>query len=318
MKILVTGANGFVGRTVCEQLLSEGHEVRAAVRAPGSGPRGTHEYIVGNLGEDMYRWTNALSHVDAVIHLAARVHVVKERAHDSLAEFRRANVDGTVELADRAQKSGVERFVFMSSIAVNGRPTSADPIDVASKISPSGPYGQSKWEAEEALAQLSTGGGMNVISVRAPMVYGPKAPGNTQRLIRLARTGIPFPLGNVVNRRTLISVRNLADLLVHCATCPPLGSGLVVAADADSPSTVELFREISLSVGREPKVWPVPMAFLSALANVFGRQADLSRLTDSLEVKNSSTVAGLDWQPKFTFHDAIREVGLDSKKGYEQ
>ena len=308
MKILVTGANGFVGKQVCELLIADQHEVRAAVRRPGTNPAGTHEYLLGDLG-DVNDWSNALADVDAVIHLAARVHVMDEGASDPLAEFRRINVDATVRLAKRSQELGVKRFVFMSSIAVNGARTESAPFDVFSAVDPSGPYGQSKWEAEKALLELTTGGDMNVISVRAPMVYGPDAPGNTRRLIGLARTGLPVPFGGVVNKRTLISVLNLAGLLMECVLQPNLEAGLVVAGDDYSPSTAELFREVSLALGLKPRIWKLPVPILSALANAAGRTADLSRLTDSLEVRNTTTVAGLVWKPSLTFHEAIRDLG---------
>lgn len=314
MKILVTGANGFVGKHVCELLLAQQHEVRAAVRLHGSSPSGTREYVVGDLG-DVIEWSDALADIDAVIHLAARVHIMDEGASDPLAEFRRINVDATIRLAKRSQELGVKRFVFMSSIAVNGNRTHSVPFDVFSEADPSGPYGQSKWEAEKALTELSTDGNMSVISVRTPMVYGPDAPGNTRRLIRLATTGLPVPLGNAVNKRTLISVLNLSGLLVECASQPGLGAGLVMAGDDYSPSTAELFREVSRSIGRKPRIWALPVPVLSALAKAAGKSADLSRLTDSLEVRNSTTVTGLVWQPKVLFQDAIRELGKSVKKG---
>ncbi|WP_164205444.1 NAD-dependent epimerase/dehydratase family protein [[Micrococcus luteus] ATCC 49442] len=309
MRILVTGANGFLGQHVCERLLKDQHNVGASVRRQGTAPVGTLEFVVGDLGKDV-NWDDSLQNVDAVIHLAARVHVMDDQTSDPAAEYQRVNVDATHKLALRARELGVKRFVFMSTIAVNGSRTGANPFDVHSEPQPSGYYGTSKWEAEQSLATLSAEGPMSVISVRAPMVYGPDAPGNTRRLVQLAKTGLPVPLASVNNKRTLISVRNLADLLATCATEAGLGSGLVVAADDYSPSTAELFREISVSLGRRPRIWRLPVSILSALGSAVGRGRDVSRLVDSLEVKNSTTVSGLAWTPIVPFQEAVHELGM--------
>lgn len=315
MRVLVTGASGFVGGHLCQQLIADGHEVRAAVRFSGSSPVGTEELVVGDLGANI-DWGDALKEVDAIVHLAARVHLLGPQGPDALSEFRRINVNATVALAEHALRSGVERFVFMSSIAVNGS-RSADPLDILSKPAPTGAYGQSKWEAEQALEQISDRGSMSLISVRVPMVYGPHAPGNVSRLVRMATSGLPIPLGKVDNRRTLIGIQNLSELLVECATRPALGSGLVVAGDEYSPSTAELFKEVALAHDRKPNVWPLPVPLLSILATLTGRRDDFYRLTDSLEVKNSSTVPGFSWQPAVSFHRAIRGLGLKSGKGLQ-
>lgn len=309
MRILVTGASGFVGKYLCDRLRENQHEVWAAVRQPGSAPEGTREFVVGDLSDEI-DWSDSLDGVDSVVHLAARVHIMDDGARDPSSEFTKINVDATLRLAEAAQRRGVKRFVFMSSIAVNGKRSESAPFDVDSAIDPSGPYGRSKWAAEKSLAALAGKRDMKVISVRAPMVYGPNAPGNTRRLIRLVLTGIPVPLGRVQNKRTLISVWNLADLLAHCACETELGSGLVVAGDSYSPSTAELFSELAYSLGRTPRIWPVPIPMLSAISRVARRSDDLSRLIDSLEVRNSATVSGLEWKPNLSFQEAIRRVGM--------
>lgn len=317
MRILVTGASGFVGKYVCDRLREDQHEVWAAVRQLGSAPKGTREFVVGDLSDEV-DWKDSLDGVDSVIHLAARVHAMDDEAGDPSLEYRRINVSATLRLAECAHKLGVKRFVFMSSIAVNGKRSESAPFDVDSGIAPAGPYGRSKWEAEKALTALAREREMTVISVRAPMVYGPDAPGNIRRLIRLALTGIPVPLGRVQNKRTLISVRNLADLLAHCATQGGLGSGLVVAGDSYSPSTAELFSELARSLGRRPRIWPLPIPILSVISRVAGRSDDLSRLIDSLEVRNSATVRGLSWKPNVSFQEAIRELGMSVNRGSKQ
>ena len=314
MRVLVTGAGGFVGNYVCRRLRQDQHEVWAAVRRAGSAPVETREFVVGDLGDDV-NWSAALDGVEAVIHLAARVHVMKEVSGDPLTEFRRINVAGSLNLAKSAQRHGVGRFVYMSSIKVNGERTASEPFDASSMPAPSGPYGLSKWEAEEGLAELSSEGEMKVISVRCPMVYGPGVGGNMARLMRWAGKGYPVPLGAVHNKRTLISVHNLADVLAACACEEGLTSGLVLAGDEHSPSTSELFRQLASAMGRPAHLLSVPASWISAVGKLAGRRDEVARLMESLEVRTSTTVEGFSWSPVTSFQDAIRELGDSTKAG---
>lgn len=315
MKILVTGANGFVGAHLCEQLLGEGHDVIAAVRTPATAPHGTTEFVTGDLSGPI-DWSPALHDVQAVVHLAARVHVMDDTAADPAAEFRRTNVDGTARLAEAAAAAGVGRFVFMSSIKVNGERTTDKPFHAYSTADPSDPYGASKWEAEVALAKLADRSGMAAISVRTPLVYGPGVRGNMARLVRMASIGFPVPLGGIRNKRTMISVWNLADLLASCATSQGLGSGLVLAGDGYSPSTPELYRTLAEAVGVVPRVFSVPVALLSSVGRVAGKGKELTRLCESLEVTTSSTIREFHWTAPTSFENGVRRFGSEwSKKG---
>jgi nucleoside-diphosphate-sugar epimerase len=313
MKVLVTGANGFVGTHLCRHLRRDGHDVVAAVRGPQSAPDQTQEFAFGDLLGPV-DWKSALEGVDAVVHLAARVHVMKDTSSDPDAEFRKINVDGTMRLAKAAAAAGVQRFVYMSSIKVNGERTLATPFRASSASNPSDPYGVSKWEAELALAELAASSGMAVVSVRTPLVYGPGVRGNMARLIRMASAGYPVPLGSIRNKRTMISVWNLADLLASCSTKDELGSGLVLAGDSHSPSTPELYRELAAAVGTRPRILNIPVWLMSALGRLTGKSDEVSRLCDSLEVSTSSNIAGFDWEAPLSFEDGVRRFGSQWSK----
>ena len=313
MKVLVTGANGFVGTHLCQHLLKRGHDVVAAVRFARTAPDETREFAYGGL-LDPVDWASALDGVDSVVHLAARVHVMNDTSSNPLDEFRKTNVDGAVKLANAALSAGVRRFVYMSSIKVNGERTVESPFHALGAANPSDPYAVSKWEAELALADLVASNAASVISVRTPLVYGPGVRGNMARLMRMACAGYPLPLGSVRNKRTMISVWNLADLLASCATREGYTSGLVLAGDVHSPSTPELYRELAAAVGTRPRMINVPVELLRALGGMTGRSREISRLCDSLEVANSSTIEGFQWMPPLSFQDGVLKFGTHWSK----
>ncbi len=243
---------------------------------------------------------------------------MRETVSDPEAAFLRTNVEGTMNLANAAAAAGVRRFVFMSSIKVNGEQTLDFPFDASAIANPLDPYGVSKWKAELALSELAASSEMVVISIRTPLVYGPGVGGNMARLIRLASDGIPLPIGRIRNKRTMISVWNLVDLLVTCATQSGLTSGLVVAGDVYSPSTPELYRELVAAIGAQPRILSSPVVLLSALGKLTGKSREVSRLCDSLEVRTSSTIEGFDWEAPLTFQEGIRRFGSRwSREGAE-
>lgn len=309
MKVLLTGATGFVGREVVSTLLARGHQTVAAVRSAAELPAAVEQRVVGDITEPV-AWAEALDGIDTVLHLAARVHQMTDSAADPLERFRAANTLPTARLAEAAQASGVKRFIFLSSIKVNGESTPQHPaqsFSVDSVPAPQDPYGISKFEAEQALARISALGGMKIVSVRSPMVYGPGGKGNVQRLTGLVRKGLPVPLGSIQNRRTMISVRNLADLLCTLsparADTPPYS--LVLAGDAQSPSTAELYRELARALGVPARLLPFPAAWLVALGRITRRSAEIARLTESLEIQIGSTDPGFTWQPPLSFREGI-------------
>lgn len=317
MKVLLTGATGFVGSALLPVLLSKGHTVTAAVRAAADLPdgveQGVEQRVVGDLAE-FSAWSTLVADVDAVIHLAARVHQMNDDAADPLESFREANTVPAQRLAEAAQAAGVGRFIFLSSIKVNGESTPSQPsapFSVESSPHPVDPYGWSKLEAEQALQRLSGTGPMKTVSVRSPMVYGPAGKGNVQRLAALARRGFPMPFGSIRNHRTMISVHNLTDLLAYLckldASTPDYS--VVLAGDAESPSTGELYRELAGALGAPARLMPFPVGLLKFAGRLTGRSAEINRLTESLEVRIGSTDSGFDWVPPLSFGDGIAQMG---------
>lgn len=312
-RLLVTGANGFVGRAVLARAARDGAwRVRAVVRDATRASEATagdlaHEVSVVQDGlSPTARWDEALHDVDAVIHLAARVHVMQDASADPLAEFRRVNVAGMERLALAAVEAGVRRFVYVSSIKVNGertepgRPFRADDVP-----RPGDPYGVSKAEAEAKLREIAARTGLEVVVVRPPLVYGPGVRANFRALLQLVARGLPLPLGAVRNRRSLVAVENLADLLLTCVTHPRAPGQTFLASDDDDLSTPELVRRIARAVGRTPRLVAVPPVVLRATAAALGRGEQVRRLCDSLEVDVAPTRRTLDWSPPLEVDRAI-------------
>ncbi|TFD29197.1 NAD-dependent epimerase/dehydratase family protein [Cryobacterium lyxosi] len=307
MKIFVTGANGFVGRHTCTHLLDRGHDVTAGVRTAGSAPLGTEECLVGDLGPAS-DWNKDLSGHDAIVHLAARVHVMNDTAKDPLAEFRRVNTFGTVALAQAASSQGVPRFVFLSSIKVNGEKTDGRPFTAKDSPDPQDSYGVSKHEAEVALRSVERETDLQVVVVRTPLVYGPGVGGNFVKTLSLARSGIPLPLRSLRNSRTLCSVWNLVELLEKCASDEAAAGALVLAGDLTSPSTGGLVREISRAMGKRSRNFSFPPALLGLAGRATGKSAIIRRLTQSLEVTAGSSSTAFTWHPSERFEDSIKRT----------
>ena len=304
MKILVTGANGFVGAHLCELLLERGHEVVAAVRSSGSAPVGSREVQISDIAS-FTDWTGALGGVDGVVHLAARVHVMNDRAKNPLAEFRRVNVDGSTALARAAALAGVRRFVFLSSIKVNGERTQGVPFTAHDAAAPLDPYGVSKYEAEVVLAEMARDSGLELVIVRTPLVYGPNVRGNFIKMLDLTRSGLPLPLGSVRNRRTMASIWNLVDLLEKAVVETGPAGALILAGDTFSPSTAELLREIAKLMNRPSRLFALPVNLLHFAGRVTGRAGLIKRLAGSLEVEAGSSSNNWKWSPPTTFASSI-------------
>lgn len=307
MKVLVTGANGFVGSTLCAELLSRGHDVSAAVRKAGSAPVGTREILVGDV-EESTEWSHALAGQQAVVHLAARVHVLDETAADPLTEFRRVNTAGALTLAAAAQVSGVERFVFLSSIKANGEATTTAPFTVRDKPDPQDPYGLSKLEAERGIEHLSERGSTAFAAVRTPLVYGPGVGGNFRRLLHIVDKRLPIPLAAVKNRRTMVSIWNLVDLIDYLLTSDAPRHQLVLVADSEGLSTASLIRAIGSGIGRPARLVWLPVALLKLAGRLARKQADVERLIGSLEVETGSTSAAFDWTPPLSVLEGVQRT----------
>jgi nucleoside-diphosphate-sugar epimerase len=293
-RVLVTGANGFVGHAVVARLRSIGRPVRLAVRVPNGRSDAVR---VPDVGPDA-RWEEALDGVEVVIHLAARVHVMREGASDPLAEFMRTNVAGTDRLAREAARAGVRRFVFASSIKVLGEEAPIDaPFDDASPPRPLEPYGVSKLEAERALLAVAASTRLEVAILRPPLMHGPGVGGNLALLLAWIGSGWPLPFGAIDNRRSLLAVDNFADALIRAGDHPAAAGHAFVVSDSPPLSTPELVRRLARGMGRPVRLLPVPPSWLRAAGRATGRGAALERLTGSLCVDGSGFERALGWTP---------------------
>ncbi len=301
MKILVTGASGFIGSALCAQLSAEGHAVRAAVRSRDRAPAGAEVRVTGEI-DGSTDWGDALQGVAAVVHLAARAHVLRESAADPLAEFRRVNTGGTLNLARQAAGRGVRRFVYASSVGVNGERTTTKPFDEADAPRPAEPYAVSKWEAEQGLEAVA---GLERVVVRPPLVYGPGCRGNFLRLLQLARSGVPLPLASVRNRRSLVFLGNLLDALSACVTHPAAAGQTFLVCDDKAASTPELLHLIARAMDRPVHLFPAPHALLRLGAGLAGRRSEMDKLTASLVVDASKIRERLGWRPRFTLEQGL-------------
>lgn len=309
MRVLVTGATGFVGRSVCRALVAAGHTVRAAVRGDPNPPLPDCETaIVGDI-DGTTVWTSALDDVQAVVHLAARTHT--RDPVDALAHYRRINVDGTRGLAAAARACGVGTLVFMSSIKVNGEisPLAGDgtPLRFSGDDPPrpSTDYGQSKLEAERVLSADAGNTPMRIVILRPPLVYGPGQKGNLARLARAIERGWPLPLGAMTARRSLIGVANLADAVVVAIRPGAAVSGTYTLADVDV-SSAELARELGALVGRRARLLAVPVVGLGKLAALFGRGDNVMKLSQPLLVDSARFIAASAWTPRRSLRDGLR------------
>lgn len=308
-RLLITGATGFVGKAVCEQAMQHGLSVKGALRIHGGVPSCIEQFVVGeiNVATD---WGNVLRDVNVIVHLAARVHVMHDTATDPLTAFRTVNVDGTLNLARQAAIAGVKRFVFISSIKVNGESTPPGrAFTEADAPNPQDAYGQSKHEAEQGLRQVSTDTGMEVVIIRPPLVYGPGAKGNFSSLLRWVARGLPLPLGSATaNRRSLVGLDNLVDLILTCLQHPKAANQTFLVSDGEDLSTTELLQRMGKAMNRPARLLPVPVSLLAFVARLLGKSAVAQRLLGSLQVDISKTYELLDWKPPVSVDEGLRRA----------
>jgi nucleoside-diphosphate-sugar epimerase len=303
-RVLVTGATGFVGRILCEKLSQGGYNVRAALRADRSMPSWVADkVVVGDIDEDT-DWGEALTGVNIVVHLAARAHVIHDRAANSELYFA-TNAGGTRRLAEACAAAGVHRFVYLSSVKVNGEATVDRPYAASDEPRPEDDYGKSKWLAEEHLTQIVACTSMSAVIVRSPLVYGPRVRANFLRLLQIVNKGWPLPLGAIHNRRSLVSIWNLCDFLIHVLQNPVASNRTWMVSDGEDLSTPELAQRIGRAMNRPVRLLPIPAYLLSLIGRLAGKKAEMARLCGSLAVDITPTCRALGWSPPITVDESI-------------
>lgn len=309
--ILVTGPDGFIGTRVCRELVARGKKVVGAQWREEPLPEGCRSVIVGKVGHET-DWSGALRGVHTVLHLAARVHVMKETTCCPETEFQETNVDGTRQLADSAARSGVKRFVFMSSVKVNGEVTNSiqGPFKESDPSVPEDLYAFSKWKAEEVLREIRHRFDMEVVIVRSPLVYGPGVKANFFNLLRLVDLGVPLPFGSLRNRRSFISLTNLVDVLCSSLHHPAAAGETFLVSDGDDVSTPELVRRIAHSLNKPARLVPVPEWMMKLGGKMVGKTEQIKRLCGSLQVDSSKIRTVLDWSPRCTMVEELAEIAV--------
>ncbi len=302
-RILVTGATGFVGTTLCELLSQSGYRVRAALRSNRVTAPGIEAHVVGEI-DSSTEWAAALEGVEYVIHAAARVHALND-VPSNADLYVETNTHGTRRLAAAAAGSGVRRFVFLSTIKVNGEERAGGGYGPADAPDPQDAYGRSKWQGEQAIREVAAGSQMEFAIVRPPLVYGPGVRANFLRLMRWIAQKRPLPFGAVRNRRSLVSVANLCDLVLRVIAHPAAANRVWMVSDGEDLSTPELIRRIARAMDCEPRLLSVPPSLLMALATLAGKRAEVGRLCGSLVVDIAGTRQKLAWEPRVSLDDAI-------------
>ncbi|MCG8995474.1 SDR family oxidoreductase [Laribacter hongkongensis] len=309
MTTLVTGANGFVGSALCARLRRDGVPVRAAVRTFSSQPYGDEAFAVGCLSSGTV-WTEVLSKVEQVVHLAARVHVINDKSSDQLVDFRRVNVEGTCALARQAAAAGVKRFVFLSSIKVNGEFTvPGQPFTTDDVPAPGDLYAISKHHAEQLLHQIAAETGMEVVIIRPPLVYGPGVKANFESMMRWLACGVPLPLAAVTqNRRSLVALDNLVDLIVTCLSHPAAANQTFLVSDGEDLSTAELLKRMGAAMGHPARLFYLSPELLKLGASVLNKPGIYQRLCSSLQLDISKTRLLFGWIPPVSVDEGLRRA----------
>ena len=315
MNVLITGASGFIGKALCKKMLRNGWQVRGAIRFENlmcNLPDGVQPVFIGSIGPNT-EWRKATSNIDVVVHLAAQVHKTRNVPKDPLSEYRRVNVYGTKVLARAAADNGIKRFVYLSTVKVNGegRTTSYTEKD---KPEPIDPYAVSKWESENVLHVISCETDLEVVIIRSPLVYGPYVKANFLRLLKMIDYGIPLPLASVQNRRSLIYLENLLDAIITCIKHPRVTGQTYFVSDGKDVSTPELIRLISKYMGKNSRLFPFSPSMLKTIGKIAGRSAEINRLIGSLCVECSKIRRMLGWNAPYTPEEGIRKTVLWYKK----
>ncbi len=318
LRILLSGATGFVGRSLLPVLVNKGFDVTVAVRnlskwnsSAGAGGHGSLRALeIGDI-DGAVNWYPALQDVDVVIHLANRAHIMKDDSRDPVSEYFRINYEGTKALAEQSESCGVKRFVFLSTIKVNGEMTAAgEAFDEKDIVVPADPYSQSKYKAEQVLRAIAKTGQMDVVIIRPPLVYGPGVKANFQVMMKWLSAGIPLPFGSINNARSLISVDNLVDFIVTCIDHQSAGNETFVVSDDEDLSTTELLRRMGEALSRPARLFAVPDKLLKIMFHIVGRSGLYCRLCQSLQLDSAKAKSLLGWMPPVSVDDALRRTAV--------
>jgi len=311
-RVLVSGANGFVGRALCAAVPDHGMAVRSMTRSSLGSTSGLENFVVGDM-DGHTDWREKLADCELVTHLAARVHVMHDASADPLAQFRLVNVEVTLNLARQAAAAGVRRFVFVSSVKVNGEATQPGaPFTADDAPAPLDAYGVSKMEAEQGLREIARQTGMEVVIIRPPLVYGPGVKANFATMMRWLKRGVPLPLGAIHNQRSLVALDNLVDLIVTCLTHPAAANQTFLVSDGEDVSTTELLRRMGLALGRPAHLIPVPASWLKLAAALLGKPDVAQRLCGSLQVDIEKTRRLLGWAPPLSLDEGLKRAADDA------
>lgn len=306
-KVLVTGAAGFVGKATCQKLSTTGHFVRKVIRGNCLNEGKDNDAVSLSINAST-NWANSLKDIDTVIHLAARVHVMNDAEDDPLKTFRDINTTGTIQLAKAAATAGVQRFIFLSSIKVNGDFTVDKPFNEVMLPDPQGPYAISKHEAELGLLKIAMESPMEIVIIRPPLVYGPGVKANFLRLLRMVVRGVPLPFGAISNKRSMIALDNLVDVLITCIDHPAAANEIFLVSDGSDLSTAELTQCIARQTKYAARLFFIPLSFIKCCAIVFGKEDIANRLTQSLQIDSSKVKELLEWQPPVTVEQGVAKT----------
>ena len=314
MTVLVTGGSGFVGGALCASLSESGHFVRLAQRSANTKSGTLEQVIVGQI-DAATNWSAALKDVEVLIHLAARVHVMDEQSADPLSEFRRVNVQGSLNLARQAASIGVKRLIYLSTVKVNGELTMPGQSFIESDVAnPQDAYGLSKFEAEQGLLLIAQETGMEVVIIRAPLVYGPGVKANFASMIRAVKRGLPLPLGAIRNSRSFVFVGNLVSLITICMHHPAAVNQVFLVSDGCDLSTTQLLQECATALGVKSRLWHVPQRLIEGLAALVGERDVAQRLCGNLQVDISKAHKLLEWAPPISVADGLKATALAFKR----
>lgn len=307
-RVLITGASGFVGQPLCDEMFRQKWQIVATVHSHCSLAIGAELVTIGTI-TGATNWTDVLHDVNIVVHLAAHVHVMHDTDIDPLLKYRAVNVDGTLNFARQAAQTGVQRFIFLSSIKVNGEQTLPGKLFTEqNKAAPQDAYAISKWEAEQGLLNIAQKSRMEVVIIRPPLVYGPGVKANFLTMMRWLHKGIPLPFGAIQNQRSLVALDNLVDLIITCLDHPAAANQVFLAGDGEDLSTSTLLRRLGLAMGKSARLLPVPVSLLKAGAALLGKRDMAQRLCESLQVDISKARTLLGWNPPISVDEGLRRT----------